>query len=74
MVRYRVLSHRIGLVRWYAIAYQNENVHVGKKAFIWKRHRSDTNETIENVLGHVFFHYNMHAVAKFQGCINFLWF
>ena len=29
---------------------------------------------MEIVLCHVLFHYNKHAVTKFQGCTDFLWF
>ena len=37
------------------------NIHVGKKAFVWKWYKSDTNTTIEIALCHVLFHYNKHA-------------
>ena len=71
MVRHSVPSRHISSARWYAIVYQNLNIHTGKKAFTWKPHKSDTNKTNEIVLCHVLFHYNMHAVTKFQRCTDF---
>ena len=42
-----------------------------KTTCIWKRYKSDTNTTTEIVICRVLFHYNMHAVTKFQSCIAF---
>ena len=70
---------------WYAIAYKPPyqfstmvcysvpelKYSFWKKGFYLKRHKSDTNNTIEIVLCHVLFHYNMHAVTKFQGRFDF---